>query len=84
VSNRYPVVLLPGGVLPAKLAYAPLLERLGDRVDAVAKDLEINAADEPTSGSTPRSRGLFVGLTLTVSAGSMSSATRPAARCRSR
>jgi pimeloyl-ACP methyl ester carboxylesterase len=47
VSNRYPVVLLPGGVLPAKLAYAPLLERLGDRVDAVAKDLEIYAADEP-------------------------------------
>jgi pimeloyl-ACP methyl ester carboxylesterase len=42
-----PVVLLPGIGLPAELAYAALLQRLGDRVDAVAKDLEIYAADEP-------------------------------------
>jgi pimeloyl-ACP methyl ester carboxylesterase len=44
---RYDVVLLPGGVLPAGLAYGALLEVLGDRVDAVAKDLEVYATDEP-------------------------------------
>jgi pimeloyl-ACP methyl ester carboxylesterase len=47
MPTRHPVMLLPGGVLPAGLAYAALLERLGERVDAVAKDLEIYAADEP-------------------------------------
>ena len=41
------MLLLPGGVLPAELAYAELLQSLGDRVDAVAKDLEIYAGDEP-------------------------------------
>jgi hypothetical protein len=35
------VVLLPGGVVPAEPAYAALLAALGDRVDAVAKDLEV-------------------------------------------
>ena len=44
---RHAVLLLPGGVLPAELAYAELLQSLGDRVDAVAKDLEIYAGDEP-------------------------------------
>jgi pimeloyl-ACP methyl ester carboxylesterase len=43
-------VLLPGIVLPAELAYAALLEVLGERVDAVAKDLEVYAADEPPLG----------------------------------
>jgi len=41
-------VLLPGAVLPAEPAYAGLLETLGDRVDAVAKDLEVYEADQPT------------------------------------
>jgi len=41
------VVLLPGGVLPADLAYGSLIEALGDDVDAVTKDLEVYAADEP-------------------------------------
>jgi pimeloyl-ACP methyl ester carboxylesterase len=40
-------VLLPGGVLPAEPAYAALLEVLGDRVEAVAKDLEVYAGAEP-------------------------------------
>jgi pimeloyl-ACP methyl ester carboxylesterase len=40
-------VLLPGGVLPAELAYAALLGVLGERVDAVAKDLEVYAGEEP-------------------------------------
>jgi pimeloyl-ACP methyl ester carboxylesterase len=40
-------VLLPGSILPAEPAYAALLDVLGDGVDAVAKDLELYAADEP-------------------------------------
>jgi pimeloyl-ACP methyl ester carboxylesterase len=47
VATRHRVVLLPGGVLPAEPAYSALLQVLGDRVDAVAKDLEVYAADEP-------------------------------------
>jgi pimeloyl-ACP methyl ester carboxylesterase len=38
------VVLLPGVVLPAELAYAALLDALGEDVDAVAKELELYAA----------------------------------------
>lgn len=41
------VILLPGGVLPADLAYGALVEALGDGVEAVAKDLELYAGDEP-------------------------------------
>jgi pimeloyl-ACP methyl ester carboxylesterase len=41
------VVLLPGGVLPAEPAYAGLLGVLGERVDAVVKDLEVYAGAEP-------------------------------------
>ena len=47
MSARYAVVLLPGAVLPAEPAYAALLEALGERVDAVAKDLEVYAGDQP-------------------------------------
>jgi pimeloyl-ACP methyl ester carboxylesterase len=43
----YPVILLPGGVLPAEPAYASLLDALGDRVVAIAKDLEVYATDAP-------------------------------------
>ena len=41
------VLLLPGSVLPADLAYGALIAALGERVDAVAKDLEVYATDEP-------------------------------------
>jgi pimeloyl-ACP methyl ester carboxylesterase len=41
------VILLPGGVLPAALAFEALLEALGDGVAAVLKDLEVYAGDEP-------------------------------------
>ena len=41
----WPVVLLPGGVLPAALAYEALLAELGDDVDAHTKDLEMYAGD---------------------------------------
>jgi pimeloyl-ACP methyl ester carboxylesterase len=45
VTHR--VLLLPGSVLPAEPAYAALLQVLGERVDAVAKDLEVYAGDQP-------------------------------------
>jgi pimeloyl-ACP methyl ester carboxylesterase len=47
VSTPYSVVLLPGSVVPAEQAYAALLQELGARVDAVAKDLEVYAGDQP-------------------------------------
>ena len=48
--GAYRVVLLPGSVLPAADAYASLLDALGERVDGVAKELEVYAADEPPPG----------------------------------
>jgi pimeloyl-ACP methyl ester carboxylesterase len=47
VANRHRVLLLPGGVLPAEPAYAGLLQVLGERVDAAAKDLEVYAGEKP-------------------------------------
>ena len=47
MSTRHAVLLLPGVVLPAEPAYAALLQALGERVDAVAKDLDVYAEDEP-------------------------------------
>jgi len=44
------VVLLPGVVMPAALAYGPLLDALGDEVDPLAKDLELYAGDTPPPG----------------------------------
>jgi pimeloyl-ACP methyl ester carboxylesterase len=46
------VILLPGGVLPASLAYEALLKELGDGVRAVTKELEVYAADRPPPGYT--------------------------------
>ncbi|MGH2840223.1 MAG: alpha/beta fold hydrolase [Solirubrobacteraceae bacterium] len=45
-------ILLPGGVMPAELAYGALLAALGDDVQAVAKDLEIYADAGPPAGYT--------------------------------
>ena len=50
MATRYRVMLLPGGVVPAEPAYAALLDVLGERVEAVAKDLEVYAGDEPPPG----------------------------------
>jgi len=47
VATRHRVVLLPGSVLPAEPAYAALLQVLGQRVDAFAKDLEVYTEDQP-------------------------------------
>ena len=44
---QYRVILLPGSVLPAELAYGALLSALGSNVDALAKELEVYAASEP-------------------------------------
>jgi pimeloyl-ACP methyl ester carboxylesterase len=44
------VILLPGAVLPAELAYGALVDVLGGDVEAVAKDLELYAGDEPPAG----------------------------------
>jgi pimeloyl-ACP methyl ester carboxylesterase len=41
------VILLPGVILPADLAYGALIDALDDEVKAVAKDLEVYAGDEP-------------------------------------
>ena len=43
-------MLLPGAVLPAQPAYSALIEALGPDVQAVAKDLELYAGDEPPPG----------------------------------
>lgn len=43
-------ILLPGAVLPAQAAYEALIEALGPGVEAVAKDLELYAGDEPPPG----------------------------------
>lgn len=50
--QRREVILLPGGVLPAHLAYEALLHELGDDVHAVAKELEVYADDRPSAGFT--------------------------------
>jgi len=41
------VVLLPGGVLPAELAYRALIDALGPGIDAQTKDLEVYATERP-------------------------------------
>jgi pimeloyl-ACP methyl ester carboxylesterase len=48
--SRLPVLLLPGIVLPAELAYGALRAALGPDVDAVAKDLELYATTESPEG----------------------------------
>src|SRR6266516_4926155 len=45
-------IVLPGGVMPADLAYGSLLEALGEDVEAIAKDLEVYAGPEPQPGYT--------------------------------
>ncbi len=45
LGHRWPVILVPGGILPAGPAYQALLAELGDDVDARAKDLEMYAGE---------------------------------------
>ena len=44
-GSPWPVILLPGGILPAGPAYQALLAELGGDVDAHAKDLEMYAGE---------------------------------------
>jgi pimeloyl-ACP methyl ester carboxylesterase len=44
--------MLPGGVLPASLAYEALLKELGDEARAVVKELELYRGDLPPAGFT--------------------------------
>jgi pimeloyl-ACP methyl ester carboxylesterase len=46
------VILLPGGVMPAQLAYADLIEALGSDIEAVAKELEMYSGPDPPPGYT--------------------------------
>jgi pimeloyl-ACP methyl ester carboxylesterase len=46
------VIMLPGAVLPASLAYEALQEELGDSVNAIAKELEVYRRDSPPAGFT--------------------------------
>jgi pimeloyl-ACP methyl ester carboxylesterase len=45
--SAFPVILLPGIVTPAELAYGALIAELGPDVETVAKDLEVYATPEP-------------------------------------
>jgi pimeloyl-ACP methyl ester carboxylesterase len=47
MTTLHRAILLPGGILPASLAYPDLIEALGDGVDARSKELEIYAGDAP-------------------------------------
>lgn len=49
--------MLPGAVLPAEFAYAALLDVLGDQVEAVAKELELYAGEEPPADWTLDAEG---------------------------
>lgn len=41
------VILLPGAVTPGDVAYGTLIDSLGDQVEALAKELELYAGEEP-------------------------------------
>jgi pimeloyl-ACP methyl ester carboxylesterase len=51
-DKRFQVILLPGGVLPAELAYPALLAACGDDVDGRPKELEMYATDAPLPNYT--------------------------------
>jgi pimeloyl-ACP methyl ester carboxylesterase len=50
--GRFRVILLPGSVLPAELAYGSLTAALGSDAEVVAKELEVYATDEAPSDYT--------------------------------
>lgn len=50
VGRRPQVIMLPGAVLPAEVAFGALVDALGDAVEAVAKELELYAGAEPPPG----------------------------------
>jgi pimeloyl-ACP methyl ester carboxylesterase len=48
--NALRVVLLPGSVLPAELAYGALIDAFGEDVQTIVKDLEVYRDDAPPAG----------------------------------
>src|SRR5438034_7104996 len=46
------VIMLPGSVLPAELAYGSLVAALGSDAEVVAKDLEVYATEAPPADYT--------------------------------
>lgn len=46
-DEKRKVMFLPGGVTPAAVSYAQLLQALGDEIQPILKDLELYAADQP-------------------------------------
>ena len=69
------VIMLPGSVLPAELAYGALVATLGSDAEVVAKDLEVYATAEAPSDYT---------LDLEVAATISTRCTTPFGRARSR
>ena len=49
---RHDVILVPGAVLPAGLAYGALRDAFGEEVVAVAKELEVYGGEAPPPGYT--------------------------------
>ncbi len=49
-DERFQAILLPGGVMPAELAYPDLVRALGPDVDARFKEHELYASTEPPTG----------------------------------
>jgi pimeloyl-ACP methyl ester carboxylesterase len=45
-----PVILLPGAIMPAALAFAKLIEALGEAADVAPKELELYRDEEPPAG----------------------------------
>ncbi len=46
-SEKPPVIFVPGGIMPAELAYGPLLAVIGDQIRPFPKELEVYASETP-------------------------------------
>jgi pimeloyl-ACP methyl ester carboxylesterase len=46
-NEKPPVIFVPGGIMPAELAYGPLLGVIGDQIRPYPKELEVYATDQP-------------------------------------
>jgi hypothetical protein len=78
-EEPWPVVLLPGGILPAQPAYEALPAELGDAVDARVKDLEMYVGEmvPPPGYSLATEVGSAGSPTMRASRPSTSSDTQP-------
>jgi pimeloyl-ACP methyl ester carboxylesterase len=46
-DEKPPVIFVPGGVMPGSLSYGPLLNMVGNQIQAIVKELEVYATDSP-------------------------------------